>query len=431
MTTVPPTPAERAPYRRYTRSSRGRLVAGVCSGLAEHLGFPVLWVRAGLLLLALAGGAGVVAYGALWALAPLDDAPPTDAEAADADPVGAAGREIGLLLALGALLLGAVLLLHQFGLGVPAGLAWPVAVGGTGVAVLWRQADDAQRDRWRRVAASGASATGRAARVRLGVGAVLLVMGVVLFAARRGDAALAGGVLLAVLVVTAGLALVTAPWWLQVTRELRAERAARIREQERAEIAAHVHDSVLHTLALIQRNAEDPRAVARLARSQERELRSWLYRPTSSSGGTLASALPDVVAEVEDAHGVAVELVVVGDVPVDRRVQAVLLAAREALVNAAKYADGAPVSVYAEVEPTMLSVFVRDRGPGFELSAVSADRLGVRQSIVGRMARHGGRAQVRTAPGEGTEVRLELPLDGAMEQEQPVRSEPEQAEGVR
>ncbi|MGN6244699.1 MAG: sensor histidine kinase, partial [Motilibacteraceae bacterium] len=290
-------------------------------------------------------------------------------------------------------------------------------------------ADDAQRDRWRRVAASGASATGRAARVRVVVGAVLLVAGVVLFAARRGDAALAGGVLLAVLVVTAGLALVTAPWWLQVTRELRAERAARIREQERAEIAAHVHDSVLHTLALIQRNAEDPRAVARLARSQERELRSWLYRPTSSSGGTLASALPDVVAEVEDAHGVTVELVVVGDVPVDRRVQAVLLAAREALVNAAKYAGGAPVSVYAEVEPTLVSVFVRDRGPGFELSAVPTDRLGVRQSIVGRMTRHGGRAQVRTAPGEGTEVRLELPLDGSSGE--PERSEQEQAEGVR
>ncbi len=195
-----------------------------------------------------------------------------------------------------------------------------------------------------------------------------------------------------------------------MARDLAAERAARIREQERAELAAHVHDSVLHTLTLIQRHVDDPRAVARLARAQERELRAWLYRPVADPDTTLTAALERMAAEVEDAHAVSVEVVTVGDCDLDERLRAMLHATREAVVNAAKYAGGS-ISLFAEVEPHQVTVFVRDRGEGFVLAAVPPDRMGVRQSILGRMERNGGRATVRGAPGEGTEVQLEMPRE--------------------
>jgi signal transduction histidine kinase len=194
-----------------------------------------------------------------------------------------------------------------------------------------------------------------------------------------------------------------------MVRELNAERSARIREQERAEVAAHVHDSVLHTLTLIQRYVDDPRQVAKLARAQERELRGWLYRPRTDPAATVATEVERVAAEVEDAHGVAIEVVVVGDAPLDDRLGAVLHATREALVNAAKYAGDTPISVYTEVEIGQVTVFVRDRGPGFDVDAVPEDRLGLRQSVVGRMQRHGGTAVVRSDHGAGTEVQLEMP----------------------
>jgi signal transduction histidine kinase len=196
----------------------------------------------------------------------------------------------------------------------------------------------------------------------------------------------------------------------------------RIRAQERAEVAAHVHDSVLHTLTLIQRNAEKPREVARLARAQERELRAWLYRSAerperpdkaaeedAEPAATLADAVRATAAEVEDHHGVPIEVVCVGDCPLDEPLGAQLQAAREAMVNAAKYGgEGGPVRVFAEVEGRTVFVSVRDRGPGFDPETVPADRMGVRESIIGRMRRNGGRARVRSAPGEGTEVELTM-----------------------
>jgi signal transduction histidine kinase len=201
-------------------------------------------------------------------------------------------------------------------------------------------------------------------------------------------------------------------------RDLDTERRERIRSQERAEVAAHVHDSVLHTLTLIQRNAADPREVQRLARAQERDLRAWLYEPKADAEQHLAAAVRKAAAEVEDHHGLPIEVVCVGDCPLDDRLGAMLQAAREAMVNAAKYAggpqsvDGEPVasslSVYAEVAGDDVSIFVRDRGAGFDLDAIPHDRMGLRESIIGRMERNGGKAEIRTAPGEGTEVRLEM-----------------------
>ncbi len=183
-------------------------------------------------------------------------------------------------------------------------------------------------------------------------------------------------------------------------------RSARIRSQERAEVAAHLHDSVLQTLALVQKRAEDPREVAALARRQERELRAWLNNTRPAGEETLASALEAAAEEVEGDHHVPIEVVTVGDGPLDERAAALVAAAREALVNASKFAGPEPISLYVEVTDERVEVFVRDRGPGFAVDEVPNDRRGVRDSIVGRMERHGGRATVHSTPGYGTEVEL-------------------------
>jgi signal transduction histidine kinase len=221
-----------------------------------------------------------------------------------------------------------------------------------------------------------------------------------------------GPILQASVAVVVGIALLAGPYLVRMMQDLSEERLMRIRAQERAEVAAHVHDSVLHTLTLIQRNAEDPREVARLARAQERELRAWLYRPEGNGRedepAGLAEAVRRAAAEVEDAHGVPVEVVCVGDCPLDERLVAQMQAAREAMVNAAKYGGDEAVQVYAEVEESRVFVSVRDRGPGFDLDDVPPDRMGVRESIIGRMRRNGGEARLRSAPGGGTEVELEM-----------------------
>lgn len=246
-------------------------------------------------------------------------------------------------------------------------------------------------------------------------GVALVGAGLAAFIVIRGSSAQLGNVLTATLAVLAGIALLAGPWLVRMTQDLSQERLMRIRAQERAEVAAHVHDSVLHTLTLIQRNAEDPGEVRRLARAQERELRAWLYKPEGTGKDkddepeTLAEAVKQSAAEVEDKHGVPLEVVVVGDCPLDEKLSAQMQAAREAMVNAAKYGgEGGAVQVYAEVEGRTVFVSVRDRGPGFDLDAVPDDRMGVRESIIGRMQRNGGTASLRSAPDGGTVVELEM-----------------------
>ena len=219
----------------------------------------------------------------------------------------------------------------------------------------------------------------------------------------------AQGVLVAALLGVAALAVVVGPWVYRLASDLSAEREERVRSQERADVAAHLHDSVLQTLALIQKSAHDGPTVARLARAQERDLRAWLFAGDTTDAATVSGALRAVTAELEDAHGVSVDVVVVGECPMTEGLRPLVAATREAVTNAAKHAGTGRVDVYAEVGPSLVEVFVRDRGAGFDLDAVPEDRQGVRGSIVDRMTRHGGRAEVRTAPGEGTEVRLAMP----------------------
>lgn len=437
-----------------------RVVAGVCAGLARHLGWPVRMVRIGMAIAALAGGAGVAFYAWLWIMVPTADesakrnarqpaspiapavsAPylasyadpysglPTAATApGPAAPAGAAtpgpaaepagavpagswrsrvtgmryGKEI--LLGAGLLLAAGILIARLLGVDVPLGTLIPVAAILGGAAIAWMQLDETRRaglvDRTKADQAGGWA--------RLAAGLALVVTGVLLMVSGSGSWEQTWLALLASVAVLGGVALVLLPWGLKFWRDLETERAGRVRATERAEIAAHLHDSVLQTLALIQRRAGNETDVVRLARAQERELRGWLYRDPGKEAGQLSEGIQAAAAEVEDSLGHAVGVVAVGDCAMTERHEALVQAAREAMLNAARHGGGA-VSVYLEVTDGAAEVFVKDRGPGFDPDAVPADRLGIRESIVGRMKRHGGTATI-TSNRDGTEVRLRLPL---------------------
>ena len=429
--------------RRAVRLPQHGYLGGVASGLADHLQLPVLWVRAGFMITAVTGF-GVLFYAGLWLALPLQPAvdpatPGLDAATRQGKRTpGSAGRprDAGVLVAGGAVALGVAGLV---GLVVGSlAVVWPAALAVLGVAVLWRQADEAQREHWsdvtgradlQRILLGPGSATAAYARVATGLG--LLVVALVLFAARSGQWGVARDVLLAAALGVLGLALTLGPWLLRLARDLSQERAERIRSQERADVAAHLHDSVLQTLALIQRSAADPGTVTQLARAQERDLREWMFGgaegPAGDAPASLAAALRAVAAEVETADGTPVEVVTVGDITTgsetgdhehDPDLQALVAAVREAVSNAARHSGAGRVDVYAEVGagPSGLEsveVFIRDRGRGFDLSAVPADRHGLRRSVLDRVQRHGGTADVRSAPGRGTEVRLAMQRRGA------------------
>jgi signal transduction histidine kinase len=321
-----------------------------------------------------------------------------DAEAQQtADAGAAAGPSRRQVLGLGLLGVGALVLVTPLATWGGGNVALPLLLAGAGLAVIWRQFDTEH------------PLVRRTARWGLAAGMALGATGVVLLLATTGQLANARNGFAATLVILVGVALATAPLWRRLLDQRTAERAARIRSEERAAVAAHLHDSVLQTLALIQRHAGSPQVVGRLARSQERELRTWLYEPTVATGGTWAGLVARLVEEVESDHDVTVEPVVVGDLPVDDTVATLGQATREAVVNAAKHSGAASVSLYSEVTPTSVVVFVRDRGAGFDPTAVAADRRGLRDSVVARLIRTGGTASVRSAPGEGTEVELCLP----------------------
>ena len=393
-----PAPVEPQQAPRLYRNRHGRLLGGVAGALADHLGVRRSIVRLAFVLLAGSAGLGVLLYGAFWIVLR------TRSEDEPEGSARTAAQYAIVIVAVVVLLINA----HTLPLGwwfVPSLLAC------FGAALLWRQASETERERWRRLSSSSlaAGATDRIGWLRIIAGVTLVLAGAVFILARAGLSA-AGAGLAAVLVTAGGLALITGPWWLKLVRELSTERRERIRNEERADIAAHLHDSVLQTLALIQRNAHQPREVARLARSQERELRTKLYG-TGVPNGQFGAALHAAAAEVEDTYAITVDVVVVGDHPLDARLDALVAASREALVNAAKHAQVTTVSVYAELAADSASVFVRDRGAGFDPARIDPSRQGIRGSIVGRWQRQHGTATIRSSPGQGTEVQLRVELD--------------------
>jgi signal transduction histidine kinase len=428
-------------------------IGGVAAGIARRFGVDVSLVRLAFVVATAAGGVGLAAYALGWLLIPAGDSAPSRVRIR----TGRAAVEVAVGTAF--LLLAVLLTFRALGIWFSDAIVWPLVLIAGGGALIWRQSMGGTRqpvaaERHARAhgGASAASAAqadavvprtgrlppqtgapagpespesaaaptrarvavaeGRRAAVaisRTGLGIALVIAAGFVFLQATGALGAARDVLLAVLAAVVVLGVILAPWIVRLVRSLTEERAERIRSQERAEVAAHLHDSVLQTLAMVQRRAGEPTEVAALARRQERELRAWLSgRPAPGQAARLAAALEAAAAEVEESHGVPVEVVVVGDRELDAGHEAVVAAAREAMTNAAKFGGGSPVDVYAESADSRTHVFVRDRGPGFDARAVPPDRRGVRESIVGRMERHGGRARITSAPGSGTEVEIVL-----------------------
>lgn len=449
--------------------SSDRVIAGVCAGLAAHLGWPVKNVRIGMALATLAGGAGLAFYAWLWIMVPTADesarrnarrpaspiapavsldqaftavpqsvAQPPAPPAAWGNPDGRGNPDAGafapggtsgggpgtgypaavrppwfrarsmrygkeVLLGAGLLLVAGILIAQLLGVDVPLGTLIPAAAVLGGAAIAWMQLDETRRaglvDKTKADQAGGWA--------RLAAGLALVVAGVLVMVSGSGSWEQTWLALLASVAVLGGVLLVLLPWALKFWRDLETERSGRIRETERAEIAAHLHDSVLQTLALIQRRAGNEHDVVRLARAQERELRSWLFQDPGKEAGQLSDRIKAVAAEVEDFLGNAVEVVTVGDTAMTESHEALVQGSREAMLNASRHGGGT-VSVYLEVSDEDTEIFIKDRGPGFDLQDVPEDRLGVRESIIGRMKRHGGTASIISTP-DGTEVRLGLP----------------------
>lgn len=365
------------PYPRAYRESQGRWIGGVAVGLAQNLRWPVGAIRVLFVITSVFGGIGVVAYAAYWAVLP------TRTED-DSDTVR--------LLAFAALVIGGFLLLPvspwmQIGL--------PLAVMAIGATVVWT-----------RVQPSGRLRRDGMQWTALLLGLLLVLVGVVGLAATGLGVQSVLRVSAVALLLLVGVGLITMPWIAGLYRELMAERQERVRSQTRAEMATQVHDSVLQTLTLIRKHADDPDRVVRLARAEERHLRAWLYDPAGDPDQTLSAALAAIAGRVEKDYPVTVEVVCVGDAELTETGQAIVGAASEAVLNAAKHAGGT-ISVYAEVDGG-IRVYVRDRGPGFDQAAVPDDRRGISESIQGRMRRAGGTCEIRSGE-RGTEVVLEAP----------------------
>lgn len=398
------------------RDPSRKAIAGVASGLGQHLGVPLAWLRVAFVALAFLDGLGVLLYAALWILVPARRAEEAAGlEAATRSgmrPQRRAGQlDAGILFSVGIIVVGIGWVLVTGGLFLSDRVFWPVMLGGVGVVMIWLQADRASDGGpalasgsfWARLTRG----SGAASILRLLGGLLLVGLGTWWILATQIGLSQLPPVLASAAVLLAGLLVVAAPWLYRMRTRIRVADEERMRAEARADMAAHLHDSVLQTLALIQRQAGDAASVASLARRQERELRTWLYGEAAAPR-TLRGALEEIRGQVEANFPVAVEVICVGDMDLGDSTRAIVQAAREAVTNAAKHSGADRVDVYAEVEPERVEIFVRDRGKGFDLHGIRQDRMGVKESIRARMERHGGTARIRTAPGEGTEVKLEM-----------------------
>jgi signal transduction histidine kinase/phage shock protein PspC (stress-responsive transcriptional regulator) len=417
--TTHPSPPSASPHSGAGADRPAPVLAGVAADAAVRLGVDPVVVRLALLVLTTAGGAGVLLYALLWLRLVRDHDPPPS-PAAPADTAGQVGLAMGFA--------GLLLLLRTLGLWAGDAVVVPVMLGAAGSLLIWtrtgsrdrarllgaarlpaplrRALDDAGRGISGRIATYGPTAS----PARL-VGGIVLVVVAMLALLAANDALVAVRELGVALVAAAiGIGLLFGPWALRLVDAVGAERRARIREEERGEMAAHLHDSVLQTLALIQRAGDDAPRMVTLARRQERELRRWLLTGRAATdASTLSGALGAMVEAIEEEHAIAVELVRVGDAPLTPPLAALVAAAREAVGNAARHAGVDTVAVFVEVSADEVVAYVRDRGRGFDVDAVADDRSGVRHSIRGRLVRRGGRATLRSAPGEGCEWELAVP----------------------
>jgi signal transduction histidine kinase len=402
------------------RSTSDRIAGGVAGGLSARLGVDANLIRIAFVLAAVGAGIGLAAYVIAWLVIPKEGTDTSILRRALADR-----PTVGLGLAFVIAMVAGLSVLSAIGLRFAANLIGPVSISAGGLVLVWRGADGDERaflsELLGRAPLLGPSERGtrRGTVARVAVGVILVIAGLGNLVAARHSTLQTVETVLAANVVIVGFLVVFGPWWLRLARELATERRERVRSEERANMAATVHDSVLQTLALIQRAAGDQGEVTRLARAQERELRAWLFegRAPGSFDAAKATKVSEAVSvierDVEASHRVSVDSVIVGDCELTEGLHALLAAGREATVNAAKWSGAPNVSLFVEVEPSQVSVFVRDRGKGFDPDAVSQDRRGIAESIRARMARHGGRATILSAPGQGTEVELIMPRTGA------------------
>lgn len=378
------------------RRRRDRLIAGLASGLGDYWGVPAAYVRAGFVVASLAAGAGIAAYLLGWALTLERDDDTEDASDLTQD------RKVGLVL----IYIGFLLALRGLGLWPSDELLFGGSLLAFGTAAMWDRSDPAARNRIVRLTGSG---TEEVTRIRVIAGGLLMLAGFTSFVASIDALSDVGPVLFAVAITVAGFMIVFGPLVWRMAGDLADERRARIRSEEREDMAAHLHDSVLQTLALIQRS-DDPRRMATLARGQERQLREWLYgTPERVTRESLAAAIRDRAARLERDHDLPIEVVAVGDAAMTDGLRALAHAAGEAMTNAAKHAGAAKVSVYVEVTEGAAEVYVGDTGSGFDPDDLDGTGRGIPDSINARMERHDGEATITSTPGEGTEVHLRMP----------------------
>lgn len=378
---------------RFRRRSGERVIAGVAGGLADSLGVSDAFVRAAFVTLSMVWGLGILIYLGMW-LMELDRV--EDVESEPVTPQQAVG--------LGVAFTGFLLLLGALGWWPSNALVLTVGALAFGTAAV------TDRNMPGPLAALVDPKAERPGRLRMVVGIALLIGGLAVFSGSVEPIYEIGPVLLAVSLTGIGILIAFGPWVTRLSRDLSNERRERIRQEERAELAAHLHDSVLQTLALIQRS-DDPVRMSILARHQESELRDWLYGNVPTDGADLLStALKDAALRIEADHQVPIDVVVVGDHPLNATTRALLGAASEAMVNAAKHSGAERISLYFEAERDELAVYVTDQGKGFQPAEVPGDRKGIKESIRARVERAGGAAAIESEPGEGTEVVLRMPV---------------------
>lgn len=375
-------------------NSDDRWVGGLAAAIAYELGVQAIVIRVCFVVLASAGGWGLVLYAIGWAV--LAVANPDNLAAYKPQPKAATPMHRNI--AVGMITLGLVLFLLRSTPAVFDDVVFPIGFVLTGMLIAWTRSDEG----------------GMSAVVRVVAGLVFAVGGFLAFAALQVNLFDAIVSLVFGMAVVSGIVLVAAPSVVRMGRDLDHERQERIRSDERARISAHIHDSVLQTLTLIQQHGEDPARTRQLARRQERELRNWLYGTSTNTptGLRLGPALEFAASSIEDRFDVSIAVVAVGDTddlePAD--LDALIAASKEAMANAAKHSGSNRVDVYAERRDSVIEVFIRDTGVGFDVNEISEDRHGVADSIVARMKRAGGRAIIHSSAGNGTEVELSMPL---------------------